>query len=301
MILINNVDCGVSRKGTGVGECEQALGKPSGFILCDTTWTADVTTDTINLAYVNTQILLGNFVPFLNAVDFADNSEDTVYETFSSGRKSPVRDGLPEFDFTYNNSYPWHTAAYSHNGNSEKAIILVWENGVMGFDTSVDGNTIRGLRRSYQQTKTFQNNDGSVVSKTMISIQLADAIGYNQNMSLLNEASLGFSIDDIKGSIDCRLVVTSATPVATDTTISVSVTSSGNRATNILGLAAANFVVQGAVASAATYNTVTKAYDLTITALVAGSTNVALGSLTESAVELSGVIYSGATPSFSVA
>ena len=292
-IFGNTLDCDSSKKGTGLSDCIQELGKPIGFIDLSTSWSANTTTDTFNQAYFTNLLLEGTFIPFGDSVDFADNTEDDVFQTFTSGDKRLVRDGKPEFDFIYTKGYHWHAAAYSHNSNQNGAVAFVWDNGVIGFAITGQG-TIAGLKRGYLKTKTFQNNDGSNVSLSKFSFQLRDAKEYNTSMYLINEDNLGASLDDVmKGAIDTRLAVTAA--VATGaTTFSVNVTAAGNQGLPILGLLPANFQVSGQIVAGAVYNATTKEYDITIDAATAGSKVISLGNgSNEIAVDLSGTIYSG--------
>lgn len=292
MINGNSVDCSASQKGTGLVECIQELGKPNGFIDISSSWTADRITDTIDLAYINNQVLLGNYTPFPDSVDFVDNTEDDVFQTFTSGQKRIVRDGLPEFDFVYTNGYQWHAAAYSHNTNQNGAIALIWENGVIGFAMR-SGNTIGGLKRGYMKTKPFQNNDGSNVSQTMVSFQLLSALEYNTKMYLLNEDTLGFSLGEIKGAVDVTFEIN--TPIAVGATaFSAKVHATANRNIAVLGLLPANVQLTGQTIGGAVYNAATQEYDFTIDAATAGTKTLSLGNgTTENGVDLSGTIYSG--------
>lgn len=299
MILINSLDCGVSKKGTGLIDCFQELGKPSGFLDVGADFELDVQSGALDLSTINDLIKAGSLTPFTNAVDFADNSEDSVIETFSAGTKVKVRSGLPEFEFTYVNGYNWHKSAYSHNGFGG-AIILVWENGVLGFDTSADGTKIKGLRRGLLDVKTFSNNDGSATSKTMITLQLLNADAYNSSMALLNEASMGFGVDEIKGAVDTSITIV-GTPAVTDTEIVVSVSPSANSSIGIGGAVVGDFTVTGQTVSGVAYDATTKQYTLTVDSLTAGEKTVSLGTSGDVAVEIASVLYSGSSPAFTVA
>ena len=68
MVLINQKDCITSRKNLGLSDCVIQEGRLTGFIITPKGWAIDLTTDTFDLAYVNEQIQLGNFVPVLGAI-----------------------------------------------------------------------------------------------------------------------------------------------------------------------------------------------------------------------------------------
>ena len=287
----NFLDCGSRQKGTGLIDCIQELGKPNGFIdLGD--WTANKYSGTLDIATINTLVLEGKWTPFTDSVDFADNTEDDVFQTFTSGDKRLVRDGRPEFDFIYTKGYHWHSAAYSHNTNQNGTLALIWENGVIGFVLNNDGVTLQGLKRGYLKTKPFQNNDGANVSQTMVSFQLASAMEYNSQMYLINEDSLGFSLSDIKGAIDTTFTVDPV--IAAATTLSVAINPTANGAVDVLGVLPANIQITGQTVTAAVYNATTKKYDLTVDALTSGTKTISFGDGANlKGVDLSGVLYSG--------
>lgn len=300
MILGNNVDCGVARKGTGIVDCIQQLGKPVGFWDLPVNFSLDRNTDTLDRARVLDEVKKGNFYVFNDAVDFTENNEDDVTQTFSSGIIADVRDGLPAFEFTFIKGYGWHTLAYSHNGFGG-AVALLFENGVVGFALNADGNTITGLRRGRLKTKTFNNNTGSEVSKTMIGLQLIDPIQYNTSMFLINDTSFGSSPLDINGAIHTEVRVV-GTPAVGDTTTVVEVVVGINTAVGVAGLTDASFNYTGQSVTAAVYDATTSQYTLTHDALTAGSKTVSLGTPTEVAAQIgtTEVLYSGSSNSFTV-
>lgn len=300
MIVGNNVDCGLNRLGTGYLDCFQKLGKPVGFIDMPTDFSLNRLTDTLDETYFQDQIKAGTFYPFLGAVDFAENNEDDVTETFSSGIIVDVRDGLPMFDFTYvSGGYAQHKAFYTHNGFGNGTIALVFENNVIAFALNTDGVTIEGLKRGRLKTKTFMNNTGSTVSRTMISVQLTDTFQYNTAMYLINAEQLGFSIIDYRGAIDSAITVV-GTPAVGDTSIVVQVRAACNTAINVAGLLATDFDVTGQAVSAIAYDATTELYTLTVDALVAGTKIVSLGGGTDVAAEVAGTFYSGSSAEFTV-
>lgn len=301
MILLNSVDCGTKRKGTGILDCIQELGIPAGFITVPTNWSLDIETGDFNKEHIQEQIQAGALVPFLVATNFTDNSEEDVFETLNSGVQVPVRDGKPLFTYEYNNGYCWHSAAYTHNGFRNRNVILVWDNDVFGFAVSADGTTIKGLTAGYIKTGNFMNNDGTTGSKTNISMQLIDPYQYNAEMMLLNSQNTDVSIDEIKGVVDTMVSVPTV-PAATDTEVSVKVVAHCNQAIDILGLEATDFAVSGHTVTAAVYNSTTGMYDLTVDAFAASETfTVKLNDGTYDAVVVADNIYAGESPSYTVA
>lgn len=296
----NNVDCGVALKGTGVIDCIQKLGKPVGFWDLGSNFSLDKNADTLDRAAVVAQIKAGQFHVFNNAVDFAESNEDDVTETFSSGIIEDVRDGLPAFDFTFIKGYGWHASAYSHNGFGG-SIALLFENGVIGLALASDGVTIEGLRRGRLKVQTFKNNTGSEVSKTMISVQLIDAIQYNSSMYLVNDESFGSSPLNINGAIDASVEVV-GTPALGDTQTVVKVSASHNSAVFAAGIVFGDFQYSGQTVTAAAYDAATGQYTLDHDALVAGDKVISLGNGTDNAAQVgtTEVLYRGASRRFTV-
>ena len=69
MILFNQKDCLTTRKNLGLPDCIIQEGRLTGKILTPKGWSINLTSGTFDLAYVNEQIQLGNFIPILGAVE----------------------------------------------------------------------------------------------------------------------------------------------------------------------------------------------------------------------------------------
>ena len=300
MIAINNVDCGLSLKGTGIDQCSQTLGKPVGFWDLPLNLSLDINADTFDRAAVINKIKEGTLHVFNNAVDFAENNEEDVTQTFSSGIITDVRDGLPAFDFMYINGYAWHSAAYSHNSFGGN-IALLYQNGVIGLASSLDGKRLEGLTRGRLKTATFKNNTGSEVSMTMISLQLTDTIQYNTRIALINDTSFGSSPLNIGGAVNANVKVI-GTPAVGDTTTVVSVAASANASRFAAGLLFSDFNYSGQNVTAAVYDAATGQYTLTHDALVAGVKVISLGEGTDFAAQVgtTELLYTGSSLQFTV-
>ena len=263
MIIVNTVDCKANKRGVGVEACIQELGQPNGFMEVDLTWSTTLAAGTLNLAFFQLEMQKENFVIFNNATGFEETTEDTVFETFSSGQKKAVREGLVELKFQYNNGYGWHSAASTHQGFNNKAIVLIWDNGVFGFDESKDG-TIRGLRRSYLNVKNFKNNDGAASSNTMIEFQLTESKAYNEKMALVNEDTLDFIINsDLKSPTEYDVNFVEA-PADGDNDCKISVLAFVNNGIFAAGLLPTDLKISGKTIATAVADSTNKYYDVTI-------------------------------------
>lgn len=299
--FVNYLNCTTSAgKGTGSVACELSTGIPDGFILVPKTWSIDPAVVDFDAAYIKTKIQEREFHPFLDAVDFAENSEETVFKTYNTGISAPVRKGLPQLDFIYNNGYCFHTAATSFDSFDKYNIILTWKNEVLGAAYKADGVTLTGLDCGYVDTATYKNNNGTDPAETMIKIQLKNSTQYNGRMALLSAAENNIDFLDINGIVECKMLVD--LPLDTATTVSVSVKAECNSSINVLGLTDTNFIVTGKTVSAAVYNATTEKYDLTTTAFASGDVfTISLTDGVYSNVEIASVIYTGESTQLTVA
>ncbi|WP_438423135.1 hypothetical protein [Aquimarina macrocephali] len=297
---VNYIDCEAgARKGTGVLSCKIPTEIPDGFIAVSPSWEFDPATEDFNAAYIVQKIQEGVFHPFLKAVDFNEQNEDTTFKTYNTGIKIPTRRGLPELEFTYSNEYSWHAAAYSFNGYGNYNFILGWKNGVIGVATKADGK-LTGLSGGYLNVKTFKNNNGSDPSETMIGFQLTSDAQYNSKMALLKDSVNGFSIDEVRGVIDAKITVT--LPAVGATTTVVKVVAEYNPAVEIKGLAFGDFKITGKTVTASTFNSATGEYTLTHDAY--SSEDAATVKLNDGTYDIvkstTDVLYKGESASFTI-
>jgi len=293
MILINNAQCGLNRRGTCVSDCFTELGIPDGFIAVDTDWTADTATTTIDAAYILNEIKVGNFVPFTNAVDFTPNIEEDVFKTYNTGQKKLARKGLVEMTFTYSNGREWHAAAASNDHSGSKSLILIWKSGHIGLQSNDDGLTVQGLRVSHQTTAPYSDANGTDPGETRITVQLVDTDAYNQNVVIVDEddSNTNYSVA-FCGALDTYVEV-QGTPAVGDTTIVVKLSPYATRSSLVAGVV--DFTVSDQVVSGAVYDPLTGFSTITVDPLTAGVKTIQLGTATEVAAEVSGKLYSGGT------
>jgi len=235
MTNVNYFDCDQQRRGTGTISCEVPTGVPTGFILVAKTWTLESATEDFDQAYIDGKIASGEFVPFLDAINFTDNSEESVIYTTQLGVKLLARDGKPEFMFDYSKGYSYHSAAWSYNSFGNYNVLLVYDNGVVFAAKSGDtcGDIIvKGHTAGLVNTGNFKHQDGSESEKTAITIQLLNAKEYNMDGALLDPASNGFDMEATTGLVDaCIAVLSNAT---TDVVFTAKV--GANSAIDLVGL-----------------------------------------------------------------
>ena len=296
---VNFFDCDQQRKGTGTLSCEIPTGVPTGVFLVNKDWRLDTTAQAFDTAYINTQIKQKVFVPFLDAINFTDNSEDPITFTTQIGVKLLARDGKPEFSFDYSKGYSFQSAAWSYNSFGNYDVILTYDNGVVFTAKAGDGVSIKGHSAGLVNTGNFTHKDGAESEKTTITIQLTNPNEYNADGALLDPVSNGFDIDVIKGVVDAQLAkVSNATAV-----VVVSVHAAANRAIPIQGLLETDFRGVGTTETvlSLTYDDILEEYSLTFTGDVTAdfaTMQIELydDSLNVDVVEVSNVFYQGLSP-----
>ena len=306
---VNFFDCDQQRKGTGTLSCEIPTGVPTGFFLVEKSWRIDTETEDFNNAYINTQIKEKVFVPFLNAINFTDNSEDPITFTTQIGVKLLARDGKPEFSLDFSKGYAFHAAAWSYNSFGNYDVILTYDNGVVFLAKANDNvsaiapigssSILKGHSAGLVNTANFQHKDGAESEKTAVMFQLTNPNEYNADGALLDPVSNGFDIDVITGIVDTTLAKVSNTTVV----VVVSVHASANSAIPILGLTDTDFRGVGTTetVSSVTYDSALQEYSLTFSGDVTSdfaTMQIELfdDALSLSVVEVSNVLYQGISP-----
>ena len=295
---VNYFDCDQQRKGTGTLACEIPTGVPTGFFLVDKNWTITTANEEFSNTYIITKIKEKVFVPFLNAINFTDNSEDPITFTTQLGVKLLARDGKPEFVLDFSKGYAFHSAAWSYNSFGNYNVILTYDNGVV-FLAKTDKGQLKGHSVGIVNTGNFTHKDGAESEKTSVMFQLTNPNEYNADGALLDPVSNGFDIDIIRGIVDTTLEKISNST----TVVVVSVKASANAAISIVGLTDTDFrgVGTSETVLSITYDSVLEQYSLTFSADVSGdfaAMQIELfdDTLSLDVVEVSQVLYQGISP-----
>ncbi len=274
-ILINQLNCDTQRLGTGVRECIVELNaQPYGYFLVDKAWTADIAVDTIDQQYVIDRVQDGQWVPFVDAVNFVDNSEETVFETFDSGIKGPVRRGFPEYGFSFDKSLYFHRAAHSYNTFQSYNIVFLFRDSTLLFAESTDGLTLTGFTAGYVDAATLMLATGTTVDKTNTAFQLTDSVQFNSRAVALTSNASGIDINQIDGQND--VILTLQIPADTDTDLIFSAVLAGNEAVQADFLSATDMRVVGTTGPILTlvFDTGTNLYTMGLAAGVASAENI---------------------------
>jgi len=267
MAITLGVDCTTNRLGSGLESCQAIEGLPNGVILVPTGWSLLKSSGTFNKAYVQAQILAGNFVPLVGCFDMISETPDATTEESQSGIMQTVRQGKPTFTCTYKKGLAFQKIAYSYNSFGQYDALICYETGYIKVAETVDGLSIKGLTIGMLNTNGYTENNGSNSASTILKFQATDPLEYNQYVNLLTDLDFNPNTE-IFGITDC--VLTGRADVSDDK-IYVKVKWLHNEQYYITGLAAAQFGVTidgvaDAISGAITYDATTKEYAITPTA-----------------------------------
>lgn len=274
MVLINQKDCLVSRKNLGLSDCIIQEGRLTGFMIVPKGWAINLTTDEFDLAYVNEQIQLGNFVPVLGAIEATNGTPEATTEEYQGGVKSVVRNGLPEYSFKYlKGGWKFASALYTYNSFQAFDLLFVFSSGAIAGATN--GTTFSGFELGMLNTGTYMFTDGSTSASVTVSMQLVNEVQFNRDVAILEADSLDFKVNqDVNPVTD---IVITARADASEAKVYFKPVFEMNRATTLGGIAIANLrstvngVANTITAASLSYNATTKEYQYTPSAtLVAG-------------------------------
>lgn len=206
---INAVNCKKYEAGLGLIDCEPFFGEPRAVIVTPPNWSLPVT-ETFDLDYIVEQVQNGVFVPFLNAVQFTENTGDSTKQDYTGGNRRTVRNANPDYTFEYNNGIAWHAAAYSYNGYKGR-VIFIDKAGNMQLQRNVAGTQIMGFLADDINTRTYRQAAGDTSAGTMLDVHLDNPEEFNRQMVMVSRDTLGTNINsELNGIISVKVVVNSA-------------------------------------------------------------------------------------------
>jgi len=264
MILFNQKDCLTTRKNLGLPDCIIQEGRLTGKILVPKGWSLNLTSGTFDLAYVNEQIQLGNFIPILGAVEVTNNTPEATTEEYQGGVMSVVRNGLPQFSFKFlRGGWKFANALHTYNSFQAYDVLLVFSSGAIAGATN--GTTMSGFDLGMLNTGTYMFTDGSVSSSVLTTIQIVNEAQFNRDVALLDASVLDFNVNtDINPITD--IVMTGRADVS-EGKVYFKATFDMNQATNLLSIAIHNLrctidgVADTITALSLVYNSTTKEYE----------------------------------------
>jgi hypothetical protein len=265
--IINQKDCLTTRKNLGFSDCVIEFGIVDGFILTPKGWSLDLTSLTFNKEYVNDQIQLGNFIPFLGAVEFLDNTPESTTEEYQGGIKKVVRKGLPEFAFKYiRGGWKFANALATWDSFQQYDMLLVSRGGnIAGVNSQ--GNILSAFDLGMMDSGSFKHFDGAVSASVTVMLQLLNETQYNQEVAILDRSVLDFNpTSEIFPVTD--IVLKDVVADASDNKIAVKAVFAMNQSSILGGATSANFRVYVNGTSSAidtvVYNQLTSKYEISM-------------------------------------
>jgi len=265
---INTADCSSNQLGTGLPNCLADVGYPVGVILTPKSW-SEARDTVIDKAYVQQKIQEKVFIPFINSTSFEQTTPEPTTQEFPNGVLLVVRNGKPQFTFTFVSSILFQKVLSSYNSYQQYNVIMAFDNDV--FFLADDGVNLKGFSATHVNTNTYMFNTGSEVGMSALQIQLLDNKQFNEG-SILDPS---FDVtNDINGIIDADI---SGSAVAGGD-VTVSVKALLNQGFSIEGLDTddVRLLVNGVseVATSVTYNSVSETYAITPTSTTSASDEV---------------------------
>jgi hypothetical protein len=275
MAILLGTDCTTNRLGTGMESCQPIEGLPSGLILTTKGWSLSKTSGTFNLTYVKSKILDGTFIPMVGCFEAVSETPDATTEESQSGIMQVVRQGKPNYTFTFKDGLAGHKARFSYNSFGQYDVLLVYESGVIKCSESVDGTSIKGFDAGMLNTNGYSENNGTNSASSVLRFQLKNPQEFNLQAQLLTDLDFNPNTE-LNGITD---VVLKGTADASDNKIYVSATWLHNEQLNFTFFTDTqiDIAVNGVAGTitTVTYNTTTKKYEITpTTALTAGQSVV---------------------------
>lgn len=173
------------------------------------------------------------FPPFMT---FTNNSEATVFEATPLGRRKVI-DGQYRFNFGISENICVHKAMYTHQATSGVRVFLIDHKNQWIGTEDTDGNFL-GLTIAMLDTEKFTFNDGSVVTKSPINVDLLDNTELDQDGSILS-GDIGKIVNQVIRLADVTLTIV-GTPSTTSIVVDVAAECDG---TPISGLVTADFIL----------------------------------------------------------
>lgn len=279
MIPINrNGNCGTAIAGTGSRVCDiTTFGDVVGFNLHPKTFKMTVATDSITSTTWKNRIKAFDVRNFLDIYDFTQDTPENEVATSSRGIMSTIRDGKPQFSFTFTKGGCFHKALYAHKGDGKWDVSLMFETGIL-MASNEEGTELSGFDLGRFDVSTLRLMQGTDPQSSTAVMQLTDPTQFNTKWVFLTWAELGVNLSKIDGIVDTT--ITYVDEPTTSTTFSVQVASSCNLDDVILGLdEIASWRLGGTQATprtitAVAYDADAQAYEFTLSGALADGDTV---------------------------
>lgn len=271
MINLNSYgNCTTDLKGTGSRSCDiQTFGDVLGIGLLTKGFTWDVLTDTLNEASWKDRIKAFGLFPFLGIYNFEQTTPDNEVNTSSTGVLSKVRNGKPQFTFSFDKGGCFHKALYDKSGKSKWDLAMFFDKGLL-VATNQAGTKVKGFNMGLFDVETFKLVQGTDPQMSMAKVQLLDAEEFNLRFQFITWEELGFNALEVEGVVDTLITVDEVLDGATSITFQVaSACNNDDLITSLDAITNYSLTVGGVnnPVTAVTYSNATGKYTATVSAL----------------------------------
>jgi hypothetical protein len=236
----NKVDCALKALGTGSKNCKFEIDLINGFYAIKR-GTVIEDSDDFNKAFLQGWVQQGIAIPFINAINFIDNSADDTIQTTQSGVELKANLGRYKFTLEYKKGEYFNKAMSSLDSFGEYDIMIVDQSDNFLLTESRTGKG-KAFKAGMLSPEKRAFADGTVETTKSITFQLLDRAEQDDRLIGLDADQTGFSPSEVDGVNDITLSFVAA-PADSDTTIEIDVISTADSTTALEGLADANFRV----------------------------------------------------------
>lgn len=297
MATLTGTNCTTSRLNVGMENCQVEEGLLNGFYRLPKGTTYDLSTITINKAWIDLEIQKGILEPFVGCFDAIAETPDATTEESQSGIMSVVRQGKPTITATFKKGKAFQRASYSSNSQDAYDYLLVYDSNVI--EGVLNGTILKGFDGGMFNTNGYSMNNGTNSASTIVKFQLKDSYEFNVQSTFITNLDFNASTG-VNGIIDVTLV---GRADVSEGKIYVKPSWIHNEQLLIKGLATANFKAflngtEDTLTGTATRNELTGEYALTPTTTLSASGQswvVQLSSASYPVAEAGGKFYKGVT------
>lgn len=237
----NAVNCKKELLGTGFVDCEIIFGSIKSVLRVSNDWVFNPLTDTFNFEYVVSKVQDGTFVPFLNTLEFLNNTPEATTKEYQGGAMAVIRNGKPQYSLEYNNGWGFHSASYSYNGFRSGSVILIDKSGNVGLLRNVSETQLSGFLTNMFNTSTWVPPVGDDTAKTLLAFQIDNEEAFNKRFTIISAEEIGADLnEDLRGVVSVNINGTASVAAG----ININVTAYNNKSFGILALDETNFRVR---------------------------------------------------------
>lgn len=302
-------NCTTDTRGTGLGDCVKLYGDLLGIDLYPKGWSLNTTSESLPTeAEYKDLIQAGTVYPLNNLYTFEQSTPDNEFATGSTGKKSEIRAGKPEYSITWNLGGCFHKALFDKRGTNRWDIAFKFETGVL-YASNVAETELKAFNTGMFSVSTFKFLQGTDPEMSTVTFQFNNATELNSRSVFYTWDGLGYDMSSVDGAINASLSY-ETTPAA-GSTVNVYVLDDCNRSVSILGLTDANNWLLGGTQATATvvssvaynsggYYVLTLDNPLVSTDTIAPKLYDVTGSF-DAAENASGDLYKGQAPTATIA